>query len=1484
MDIELTIEPAAGVTKQTKGQFTVEVNYQRTVSGGTGTSDNVPSAASAPLGDDLKASLILEEADSAEGMVANVLGLDGASLLSKAPTVAAKKASLTLTREDLDQIEKIRQRVPAEKAPLATSRTARLVATGGTPLDYSRASVEVVPIADAAALARLGIDALSSDPTRSSALEVTGQDLGRLSGLAWLPTHLAIDGTISATFVQARTLGWLWWLNGDCQVVGFVPDDLSVARRSVLLLALPVILRPIARITPTSRTRTVPADVTEAELADNPDVYTEDPGTMCHPFSNPERVLSERSFEVIARVTQPEIGPLGSIRTRSIDILNLDGEGGAIEIPAPAARPPRASRATARTTPRLPVPARPVPFPRPHPLPVDYVDLVKRMPAGRGVMSANNPLQWEDDIAQYQAATLAIGHILQFRVRWRSNGYSLGNVAKTLTLAPRQARRIQKIEWQRVESASRSETTQLRDQENDSTVRERDYNDRVAANLSEWASGRSSSDSEGIAGGIGGVLGSGVLGAIGGGAGSAHSSSHQNGGRTTTASEIQRLRDAIRQHGDALRRLESTVVQEVSQEEDVTGTTEVVRNLNYSRSLTIIFYQILRHLKVTTDFAGVRECIFVPFAIKPFDLQRAYRWRESLQAAIRAPEYLEAMRHLKDVLTNFSTSDIAPGSRAAQPLKYLRGSIYVSLGLERPPDPADGLFNAAAWRPLQPLLSTPAQGVHSLLGSLIAAQRDPIFQAEHAPAMAARWANQIHMRVGNRVLHADSTLASRYQFNRSVRIDFTIPESELAGLTRQALQQITVVPERALQAGSVANLTRISFTYNTERFEHTVEGRTGTNDLVTPDGAPSDATVSLPLDDWERVDEQLEIRRSVASLLEHLNEHVEYYHKAIWWRMDRDRLMMLLDGFYVPNTNNVSIASVVDREPVGVIGNCLVYRVGAASFLGLGKIETPAELYNLYALTEPPADPLLVSLPTDGLYAQSIMDSCPALEEHYGNTDWALNAPDLDLGQLDPSLLQSRAGDTTPATMPTPFPASIINFQNAPEAPAPSGLAGVLNAVTNPNAFRDMAGLAGTQANAAAALTTAAGIASNLTSQASALEMAKLAQADHATRTADQKIASIKTAVDKGLTSPGEAARVTSDVLGAMNPNPSPKSQAPHESPAITDAIQAARNSPQSTIEANTSQGSVKVSVGNTPTTTQNRNYLWLAAHIGTWSVMNLDTRSGKQEVHIDQTNLSDSKVAGFDPPARDAIKFQVHSVTFESTLAFADLADQFNTFEALPDPQTVGCEKLVSVGAGLSLGDEIRWRVHLPPEAIWTVRAALVSTFGLDGVLLDLIFEAMKTRKFDTRIVEKQGPADGVLEVTAHTLIDHPYSGRRTWRLHQVAPGRYVLETAEFNRFPWLPDYWAETFLKGKAAQVTWQGFLERFLRNVNAEMIVGGPEDTALYQGDHTRYYENVTDLAAHLNSPVDATDQQLKRVYNEYAPLRQELELIGIDPATI
>jgi hypothetical protein len=99
---------------------------------------------------------------------------------------------------------------------------------------------------------------------------------------------------------------------------------------------------------------------------------------------------------------------------------------------------------------------------------------------------------------------------------------------------------------------------------------ETSYTDAVAGSLSEWAQGSSSSSVTSAVAGGGLALGPVV---IGGGVAhsSGHSESQQSGGRNTAASEESNWRDAVRRHGDALRKFDSMVVQEVTQNEEVTG-------------------------------------------------------------------------------------------------------------------------------------------------------------------------------------------------------------------------------------------------------------------------------------------------------------------------------------------------------------------------------------------------------------------------------------------------------------------------------------------------------------------------------------------------------------------------------------------------------------------------------------------------------------------------------------------------------------------------------------------------------------------------------------------------------------------------------------------------------------------------------------------------------------------------------------------------
>ncbi|MDI7924621.1 hypothetical protein [Ferirhizobium litorale] len=1009
------------------------------------------------------------------------------------------------------------------------------------------------------------LDRAKADPAAANAL-----------GLRDVPVRP--DGRFDfALPVNGDEIGWFWILIGPVSYTGYQVDSASGPSDRYMTIILPPAAATVGERGGTSNgvptgpqgsSTNPPLDFDEQQVIDNPGLFNDDPGSACSPFSNPQRVLGERPFFTVLRVDQPEIGGEGSVKISRPIVLDLAPPIRASAIAATFAgetditgRGASAAASNARLSRSLRIAvgteaeaarageAREILEANvSKPISTFWNHWIRTKTRKRDFVSPRNPIEWEGNATLYQAGSVAGGHILEHRVQWRSNGYSLGDVAHTLTLAPRQSRRISKISWRRRERASRTESTSVTDRVSQTTERDRDYNDAVQSNLAEWSKGGSSSSTTGAAGGIGFALGPVV---IGGGAahGQASSSSWQNGGRRVEASEHQSLRDAIRQFGDSLRRLESTVVTELSQEEEVEGISETVRNVNYCHALTVMYHEILRHYRVDTTFAGVRECLFVPFSITPFDVNKALKWRDKLRGGMLARDLRWALDRLDEVANAWVDSDIPAGRRSAHPISYISGSAYIKLSIERPRDREDEeAIEAyrALWTRLAPLMGT---SVSAVMGQLERTDRDrdAYYQREVAPGMAARWADRLKFIVGGAGIDAaDFTLASTYRYGGTVRVDFTIPIN--GGFNRENLQAVTIKSDDALPAGSTADLTRVQMRYFTDHFDATAESVATTNDLIRPiagEPDPDGADVRFPLTAWERQDLRRVIEDAVDLLIVHLNANLVYYHKVIWWLMDRDELFMLLDGFIAPygrrfengawvEDTGRSVASVIEREPLGILGNSLVFRVAGGVFLGIDGHESPADLHSYYHDGEFRPQPLRVSLPTDGLYAQALMDKCEACEEHFGSTDWVLSDKDPELEALADQFGTRRAAPD--GTTPSQMPETLINLQNAPAAPDPTGLGGILSAVANSGAFRDMAGLAGTQANALGALTQASTLASSFGQMAVDFQKSKQGTAD-----AKQKLSNIAKAKAEGLIDDAEAKRLTTKALDEQNMSPPPK-------------------------------------------------------------------------------------------------------------------------------------------------------------------------------------------------------------------------------------------------------------------------------------------------------------------------------------------------------
>ncbi len=952
---------------------------------------------------------------------------------------------------------------------------------------------------------------------------------------------------------------WVWVLSGPYSFAGIVkhaPDDRTIRR----VLWLPFDTESLDEHQEieeaADHNSNLPVDASEQEILNSPELFSDDPGTRCKPFSSPHRIVGERTFHTVLRVTQPELssdaqapqppGPRDLLTRYEIDESEFSYVATAMNSTDPSGTGARggspmrgrlanlsnavvSNLAAATNAITSLVVSNGNSLTASDSILAEARAEILRQPQGRRLLTSDMFLDWEDDTPP-QAASLSYGHILEYRVRWRNNGYSLGDVLYSLPLAPRQTKQIVTVTSSIVDSARRQESVTATEEIAQGTTRDYGYTDAVQAGLSEWAKGGSKASQTGAAGGFGLAIGPVVL---GGGAshGQAQSSSWQQGGRNVSAIEQQSLRDAIRQYGESVRKLETVVIQEQSQEETTQAVSEVVRNPNYCHTLTVVYHEILRHLRVDTEVVGARECIFVPLPIRPFTINRMIRWRDSLTRVLMRPRLRWVMPYLEDVRDEFPpSSEIPPGRRADQPISYLSGSIYLRVAIERPQDPEDeDVFEKARWIALSPFVNRPIREIFERLRRN-RDQKDQIFQKEYAPSIARRWIDKLIIKVNGVPLDGvDMTLSSKYRYGETVRVDFTCAPQELLRRSDITVPNIVGNADFPLTVGSIANVERVFVRYTTNDFSREVRSNRASMDLIdvdTGDIEAAGAQISLPLTDWEKKNQQEIIKAQVELLKKHINEHLEHYHKHLWWNMDRDKLYLLLDSIYaISQEDGRSVASVVERNPIAILGNNLVYKVAGGAHLGINGHTTSEDLNDYYVDSVTSGEPIRVSLPTSGVYAQALLDDCEACEEHFGSTEWILDDKEQELASIDPSLLRSRRADT-PELTPSELPASIINLQNAPSAPSPSGLSGTLDALTKSGAFGDMAGLEGTQANSKAAMDAAAKLATDFGAKALDLEKTKIAA-----KVAKEKLAMIKKAEEKGQITPEKAKSAASKTI-----------------------------------------------------------------------------------------------------------------------------------------------------------------------------------------------------------------------------------------------------------------------------------------------------------------------------------------------------------------
>ncbi len=830
------------------------------------------------------------------------------------------------------------------------------------------------------------------------------------------------------------------------------------------------------------------------------------------------------------------------------------------------------------------------------------IDSFLRPAPARAPLDASHAVDWDDSPTVYQATTVAHGHLLQFREIWRADGYSLGDLKHSLPLAPGQKRQIAVLDWDRRTTSSRTEALDSEERLDSVLARDRDVLEIVGSQLSQEESGSSRSTTWGVAGGIGaGFIGSGfgIFGGVAGGAGGSSAESRQDSSRTLAANSLQQLSDRVNQRASAVRDTRSTVVQTVAQGETVRAETESIANYNHCHALTIEYFEVLRHFLVSHELVDARECLFVPLPMTRFDRAKALRWQEPLRRFLRKPELAGGFAAMERIARNWDGYDFPESRFSEEAPEVLEGEVRISFLLPRPRDAADGAFQVDMWEPWGVLLPTDALALWTAkLNERTQADRDRVFLAEVAPGIAEQLVQNLRFayvtETGAEIaVNLDATLVSRYAESVPLYVSLR-PAGTLPNLAREDIVRFEIsyegddLPPDArviVQSGKVRyqspHLTYLLF-----------DAPRLLNDLGKGDAV----VVSTPVSPREMRDPREEDRQLADRLVKHLNRNIEHYHQAIWATMDASRRYMLLDGVIAPNADGRSVASVVENRLAGIVGNCLVMPVAPGNQLdpGIapptptddGEEPEPVDLINRYATD--PLPPSRLSVPTRGVYAEAVMGDCYACEQIDDRRFWRWGEEGGGTEALQPPTIEPVSTDTRdegePDLTPTPLPPPIVNVQAAPSLPDPLGLSAAFEVLKNPDLFKDITGLEGSQKAALAAFSGSLDVASALGGEA-----AKLATQQEAARTADRTLASITQAQQDGLLTADQAQALTEAALSRLVGQPSATEASQGNSAAagevLDGVVDAAVQSGQGEVTSSTPEQTVTVTFDGAPPT-----------------------------------------------------------------------------------------------------------------------------------------------------------------------------------------------------------------------------------------------------------------------------------------------------------
>lgn len=801
---------------------------------------------------------------------------------------------------------------------------------------------------------------------------------------------------------------------------------------------------------------------------------------------------------------------------------------------------------------------------------------IKRKP-----IDLDNPILWQDvsdqaNISLYQAVTVATGHVLYYKSEFKADGYSLGDLLYSVPLAPGQKKEIVIIDSSHTLVGAETQNISQADSIAASLVNDREVLDQIAGNIGEAVQGSSSASTSGVSAGLGASGSVGAFGAslgVAGGYSNSNSSAEQSGSRNLSQFFHEKLRQSINQSAQGFRNMNATVVTTVQEGQKYNVETEVIANHNHCHSLTMLYFQVLRHFAVYQELVDVEECVFVPLLMTRFTIDNIRKWADVLAIyllPIHSNTYLKQYNYvtrgnqhpllpafdaIDRIKTNYQLVDYPKSSYDEDPIREITGEFRIQTELPRPKSRYDFILSLpiinktvttevtdagdwvktgviavlAPWTLLDgPQTHTetetiqvrkeifdnfmsldanyqnvpPAQCirihtftsfkissgaiVNPVLGidmspddrrmweaysgllelnvvdmldlyfrDQLLSDWDTIFRSQIAPKVFSKMAKSLSIDA----FSIDPTPVSKYYGGeRTMQVAF---HTEAPGKSRASIEYLKISSKSPLvqSIGTISvtfNLFSMRISYSTDHYSGLLFNGAVNDDVLDPAGA----NVWTPRSAEEKRNPRTEDRLLVDRLIDHLNCHLEYYNRILWYNLDSNRRWLLLDGFHIQvyQKNGLpdgfrSLASVLKNALIGVAGNSLVFPVAPGYSVSQsliirteeGEEVSPSPL-DYYRPTEP-APPYRLSVPTRGAFMEAVKGSCDACEslKPDSSQDWTQFTTDTPTAITAVSPPVPTVTNWQPQFQSLQPP--IVSIQNAPALPdVGSGLLSLFHA------------------------------------------------------------------------------------------------------------------------------------------------------------------------------------------------------------------------------------------------------------------------------------------------------------------------------------------------------------------------------------------------------------------------------------------------------